>query len=121
MSAQRSIEAGARLNPLYGASSIDGLPRAGRHRGSRHDVFEHGKAVRRFRHDREMKPALRTGLREPRLLLMQIVRLVFGMSATRADSNKARALQFKIHDYVFHDRAGTNGPLFGMFVVGVHV
>ena len=97
------------------------MARVGGDRSRRFDILEHGKAVGRFGHDREVKAALRAWLREPSLLLVQIVGLILRMAATRADSDEPRAFELKIHDYVFHDRPGTHGPLFGMLVVGIHV
>src|SRR5947207_8785409 len=68
-----------------------------------------------------MEAALRAGLREPRLLLMQMVGLVLCVAATRANPDETRAFELEVHDDVFHDRAGAHRPLLGMLVVGVHV
>ena len=106
---------------LTGRSSIDGLEYAGRDLRRRCDILENGKAVRRFRHDRKAKAALRAWLCEPRLLLVQIVRLILCMPTARTYSDKPRALEFKVYDYIFYNRASANGPLFGVLVVGVHV
>jgi hypothetical protein len=106
---------------LTGKSSIDGLEYAGRDLRRRCDILENGKAVGRFRHDRKSKAALRAWLCEPRLLLVQIVRLILCMPTARTYSDEPRALEFKVYDYVFYDRASANGPLFGVLVVGVHV
>jgi hypothetical protein len=104
-----------------GGSSIDGLARAGPDLRRRRNILEHGKAVGRFRHDRETKAALRAWLCKPRLLLMEIVGLILRMTAARANSDQPRALEFEIRDYVFYDRAGAHSPLFGVLVVGIHV
>ena len=56
-----------------------------------------------------------------RLLLVQIVRLILCMPTARTHTNQPRALEFEIHDYVFYNRTGPDGPLFGVFVVGIHV
>jgi len=109
------------ISRVAGESGVDALAGAGRDRGRRLDILEHGKAVGCFRHDREMEAALGAWLRKPRLLLVQIVGLVLRVSATRADSDEPRALQLEIHDYVLHDRAGADSPLLSVLVVGIHV
>ena len=106
---------------LTGRSSIDCLACAGRDCRWRRDILEHGKAVGRFGHDREVKAALRAWLCEPRLLLVQIVRLILCVPAAGAHSDEPCALEFEVYDYVFYDRTSADGPLFGVFVVGVHV
>src|SRR5207245_10917641 len=70
------------------------------------DVLEHGKAVGRFRHPGEVEAALRTWLGKRMLLLIQFVRLVLGVPATRTDAAKAVALaaQMSVHVSAFRAR-----------------
>jgi hypothetical protein len=43
------------------------------------------------------------------------------MPTARAHSDEPRALEFEVYDYVFYDRASADGPLFGVFVICIHV
>lgn len=79
--------------------------------GGDHNVLEYRSRVGGFMHHRELKAALFAGLGEDSLFAMQIVWLVGGIGAARADANQPGVLQLEIGDDVFHNRPASNCPL----------
>src|SRR6516164_11365686 len=68
-------------------------------------VLEHGGALARFRHHREMIAAFWTRLGQDCLFDVQVERFVLNMRASRADADQASSLELEVRDDVFHDCA----------------